>query len=111
VGRYHRQSALRAPCEPPRSRAGRARLIELPKGGSTCETITLSQSVEYPGGIQWYGKYLAVGDQEAHVIYHFAIHGTSAKEITTGGSSDVVEFYIQKPYVVGADAGNNDVGL
>jgi hypothetical protein len=89
-------------------------LLELPKGSSTCETITLSQSLEYPGGIQWYGKYLAVGDQEAHVIYHFAIHGTSAKEIGTtelGGSSDVVEFYIQKPYVVGADAGNNDAEM
>jgi hypothetical protein len=89
-------------------------LVELPKGGSTCETITLSQSIEFPGAIQWYEKYLAVGDQEAGAIYHFAIHGTNAKEIGStelGGSSDVVQFSIQKPYVVGADAGNEDVEL
>jgi hypothetical protein len=89
-------------------------LAELPKGGNTCESITLSQSLEFPGAIQWFDKYLAVGDQEAHVIYHFAIHGTNAKEIGTtelGGSSDVVQFYIQKPYVAGADAGNEDVEL
>ena len=48
------------------------------------------------------------------MIYHFAIHGTNAKAIGAtdlGGSSDVVQFYIQKPYVVGADAGNEDVAL
>lgn len=84
------------------------------KGGSTCESITLSQKLEFPGAIQWFDKYLAVGDQEAGAIYHFAIHGTNAKEIGTtelGGSSDVVQFYIQKPYVAGADAGNEDVEL
>ncbi|MGA8797993.1 MAG: hypothetical protein WB526_13135 [Candidatus Cybelea sp.] len=89
-------------------------LVELPKGGSTCESITLSQKLEFPGAIQWFDKYLAVGDQEAGAIYHFAIHGTNAKEIGTtelGGSSDVVQFYIQKPYVAGADAGNEDVEL
>jgi hypothetical protein len=89
-------------------------VVELPKGGSTCENITLSQSLEFPGGIQWYDKYLAVEDQEAQVIYHFAIHGTNAKEIGTtelGGSLDVPAFYIQKPYVVGADAGNDNVEM
>jgi hypothetical protein len=89
-------------------------LVELPKGSSTCENITLSQRLEFPGGLQWYDKYLAVGDQEAHVIYHFAIHGRNAKEIDTtelDGSSDVVQFYIQKPYVVAADAGNENAEM
>ena len=89
-------------------------VVELPKGSSTFESITLSQSLEFPGGLQWHDKYLAVGDQEAHVIYRFAIHGTNAKEIGAtelGDSGDVLPFYIQKPYVVGADAGNEDVEL
>lgn len=89
-------------------------VVELPKGSSTFESIKLSHTLEFPGGIQWYDRYLAVGDQEAGVIYHFAIHGTNAKEIGTtelGGSSDVVQFDIQKPYVIGADAGNADVAL
>jgi hypothetical protein len=89
-------------------------MVELPKGSSTFESVTLSHSLEFPGGIQWYGTYLAVGDQEAHVIYHFAIHGRNAREIGTtelGGSSDVAQFCIQKPYVAGADAGDGDVAL
>jgi hypothetical protein len=89
-------------------------VVELPKGSSTFESIALSQSLEFPGGLQWHDKYLALGDQEAHVIYHFAIHGTNAKEIGAtklGASSGVVQFYIQKPYVVGVDAGNEDVAL
>jgi hypothetical protein len=87
-------------------------VVELPKGSRTFETITLSQRLEFPGGIQWHDKYLAVGDQTAHVIYHFAIHGTHAKEIGAtelGSSSDILPFYIQKPYVVGADEGNEEV--
>ena len=89
-------------------------LAELPKGGSAFVPITLSHPLSFPGGIQWYVKYLAVGDQAAGAIYHFAIHGTNAKEIGVtklDGSSDIDAFYIQKPYVVGADAGNNDVAL
>ena len=89
-------------------------VVELPKGSSTFESIKLSHTLEFPGGIQWYDGYLALGDQEAGAIYHFAINGTNAKEIGAtelGGSSDVVQFDIQRPYLVGADAGNADVAL
>ncbi len=89
-------------------------VVELPKGSSTFESIKLSRTLEFPGGIQWYDGYLALGDQEAGVIYHFAIHGTNAKEIGAtelGRSSDVVQFDIQRPYVVGADAAKSDVAL
>lgn len=33
-------------------------LVELPKGSSTFETVTLSNGVEFPGAVQWDGKYL-----------------------------------------------------
>ncbi|MGA9018529.1 MAG: hypothetical protein WB438_06320 [Candidatus Cybelea sp.] len=83
-------------------------VVELPKGGSMFEAITLSHTLEFPGGIQGYGNYLAVGDQGTSDIYHFAIHGTKGKEIgvthLTGG--DGGGFWIQKPDVVAIDAGS-----
>jgi hypothetical protein len=87
-------------------------VVELPKGSSMFETITLSHSLEFPGDIQWHGSYLAVGDQEAQVIYHFAIHGTDAKEIgvtqLTGWNGG--GFWIQEPDVVAIDAGSGNTG-
>ena len=72
------------------------------------EAITPSHTLEFPGGIQGYGNYLAVGDQGTSDIYHFAIHGTKGKEIgvthLTGG--DGGGFWIQKPDVVAIDAGS-----
>jgi len=85
-------------------------LIELPKGGSSFETITLHPNKQ--GGIQWHGNYLALGGSGG--IYHFAIHGTKGKEIGFTpllGSSDIVQFWIQGGYVVGADAGNEDAEM
>ena len=80
-------------------------LVELPKGGSSFETITLSPSLGFPGELQWHRNYLAIGGSGG--IYHYAIHGTKGKEIGVtpgvGGS-----FWIQGRYVLGADAGNED---
>ena len=38
-------------------------LVELPKGSSTFKTITTSNSVQFPGSVQWDGTYLTVFDQ------------------------------------------------
>ncbi|MFY9738927.1 MAG: hypothetical protein WAK11_07710 [Candidatus Cybelea sp.] len=86
-------------------------VVELPKDGSTFETIRLSRSLEFPGKLQWHGKYLAVGDPEG-VIYHFAIHGTNAKEIgvtqLTGWNGG--GFWIQDPDIVALGAGSGSIG-
>jgi DNA-binding beta-propeller fold protein YncE len=42
---------------------------ELPKGSSTFTNIALNQKIEWPGGVQWDGKYVAVGDTDAAAIY------------------------------------------
>jgi hypothetical protein len=89
-------------------------LVELPKGGSTFVPIKLSRALLFPGGVQWHERYLAVGDQEASAIYHFAIHGGNAKEIGVtrlGGGSDIIAFWIQKRDVVAADAGNETAAI
>ena len=38
-------------------------LVELPKGHNRFTTITLNRIIYFPGGVQWDGKYLAVGEQ------------------------------------------------
>ena len=43
--------------------SGNFGLVELPKGSSTFETITTSNTVQFPGSVQWDGTYLTVFDQ------------------------------------------------
>jgi hypothetical protein len=85
-------------------------VVELPKGSSTFVPFTLNRRLEFPGGIQWHRNYLAIGDGEAGVIYHFAVHGTKGKEIGlthfNGGG-----FWIQGRHVAAADAGNEDAAI
>lgn len=72
---------------------------ELPKGGSALTTINLNQHIGFPGGVQWDGKHVAIGDQDTSVIYQFDIKG--AKGIEAGattldsGANDVRQFWIQ----------------
>jgi hypothetical protein len=58
---------------------------ELPKGSKTLKNITLNQSFQYGGGVQWDGTYVAVGDQIAAVIYQFTISGSSGTEVAALG--------------------------
>jgi hypothetical protein len=89
-------------------------LVELPKGSNSFETITLYQTIEFPGGVQWDGRYLAVEDQQTSNVYQFAISGTNGtlKGTTTlQGASDIGGSWIQRHDLVGADAGNDDVEI
>ncbi len=47
--------------------------VELPRGGSALKAITLNRPINYPGGVQWDGKYVVVGDGTAANIYRFVI--------------------------------------
>ncbi|HEY1882228.1 MAG TPA: hypothetical protein VGG51_04215 [Candidatus Cybelea sp.] len=86
-------------------------LVEIPKGKNTAETITTSNSVEFPGSVQWDGKYVTVNDQEAHTIDQYTVKGTTATEegtVSLSGSSDCDQTWIAKGYVICPDAGNVD---
>jgi hypothetical protein len=91
--------------------SGQTPLAELPKGGTTFEPISTNQTIIFPGGLQWHGNDLAVGDLDTSTIYQFSITGSSATlttttVLTTAGSGD---FWIQKKHVI-ASAGPN-VGI
>lgn len=87
-------------------------LIELARGSSTFETIAPSNTVEFPGGMQFDGKYVTENDQAAHAIYRYTVSGTTATlegTVALSGSSDCVQTAITTTLVYCPDAGNVDV--
>lgn len=72
---------------------------ELPKGKGSIAIISLNQHIGAPSGVQWVGKYVAVGDQRQPKIYLFAISGptgTKVREVSLGsGASDIYQFFIR----------------
>jgi len=100
------------------SSASHVALYELPKGSNTFESISLDQSMQSPGGVEWRGKYLSVADGGLYfkgpvTIYRFAIKGASGTKI---GSTRLVnsygysQYFIQGDRVIGNYVGNTDYG-
>jgi hypothetical protein len=86
-------------------------LAELPKGGSTFKKIATSNTVTFPGSVQWDGTYLAVTDQLTNEIYRYAVSGTQATlkgSVRLTGAGDCAQTWIVKGLVYCGDAGNND---
>ncbi|HEV3092055.1 MAG TPA: hypothetical protein VGX91_11515 [Candidatus Cybelea sp.] len=84
-------------------------LVELPKGSGTFETITTSNTVQFPGSVQWDGKYLTVADQSASALYRYTVKGTTATlmgTISLTGAGDCAQTWIAKSILYCADAGN-----
>jgi hypothetical protein len=56
---------------------------ELPKGSKTFTSIalTLPKHPFGPGGLQWYGKYLAVSAFDGNVVYQYSVHGNKATRV------------------------------
>jgi hypothetical protein len=83
---------------------------ELPRNRKRFVDITLSHKINFPGGVQWDGKYMALGDQATSIIYQFSISGsTGTLEGTTvlNGASGVQQFWIQGHTVIGGDSGGD----
>jgi hypothetical protein len=51
---------------------------ELRKGGGQINSILLAQNIAGPGGIEWDGKYVALGDSAGSVIYQYTFAGGKA---------------------------------
>jgi hypothetical protein len=86
-------------------------LAELPKGVATLASVTLDQSIGWPAGVQWDGKYVAVGNAgktcgscTGPTIYRFAIQdgrGQLAGSTALGGGAwDVYQFWIDGKTVI-----------
>lgn len=72
-------------------------LVELPEGSSTFENISISNTVTFPGAVQWDRKYLTVGDQESRAIYRYGVSGATATlkgTVSLTGASDCGQTWI-----------------
>ncbi len=88
--------------------SGNFQFAELPKGKNAFTNITLSKRVEFPGGVQWDGTYVAVGDggRNSAVIYRVQVSGSKGKvkgSTPLGGAYWVLAFWIQGTRVIGAN--------
>jgi hypothetical protein len=83
--------------------SGNFALAELRRGEANFTNIAVDQYIRFPGGVQWDGKHVAIGDQFAHV-YEFAIrgsHGIMVRAINFGsGAENVKQFWIQGRTVI-----------
>ena len=89
-------------------------LAELPAGSKRFSSITLDQELGFPGGIQWDGQYIAIADQDASLIYRFAISGSSGSSVGTvslSGAMDIGEFWNFDSSIVAADMAKRHVGV
>ncbi len=91
-------------------------LAELPKGKSAFKPIAMNATLGFPGGLEWDGEFLAVGDQLTNTIYQFKVSGSKATmqgSTTLNGAVDVFQFFLtggspnhpQATAVIGADFG------
>ncbi len=85
-------------------------LVELPRGSSKFQIITTSNTVRFPGSVQWDGKYITVLDQHVNVISQYTISGTKAKlkgTVSLKGAGDCAQSWIVKGLVYCGDAGKS----
>ncbi len=93
-----------------RDRSGFA-LVELPKGSTTFKTIATSNSIQFPGSVQWDGTYVTVFDQLADNVYQYTVSGATATlegTIKLSGVGDCAQTWIVKGLIYCGDAGNNE---
>jgi hypothetical protein len=86
-------------------------MVEMAAGSSSFKAVTLPNTIEFPGGVQWDGKYITLNDQEAHDIYQYSVTGDVATlkgTVALNGTSDCVQTWIAKKLVYCPDAGNEN---
>jgi hypothetical protein len=92
------------------------KLSEIPNGRTSFKNIKLTQTIEGPGGVQWDGKHLAVGNNTEGLakIYQFAINGEKGTKVgltPLKRSISVTQFWIEQANVIGPEFLGDDVGI
>jgi hypothetical protein len=89
-------------------------LAELKKGSKKFTHIFVNQTFHEAGGVQWVGKYLAIGDIPVDTIYRFLVTGdkaTSVGGVALSGAGEVVQYLVASGKLIGPDFSNKDVGI
>ncbi len=85
---------------------GESVVLELPKGATEFETLSLQHGIAQPGNLEWSAGVLAIEDESDEVIYRFTIRkGNAALEGVTylKDVKDVTQFWIQDGTLIGPD--------
>jgi hypothetical protein len=84
-------------------------LVELPKGHNAFKIITPSNTVQFPGAVQWDGKYLTIFDQQTNTTNRYTIKGSKAilKGAVSYTAGDCAQTWIVQGLIYCGDAGSN----
>lgn len=85
-------------------RYGNVILVELAKGGKTFKKFKLGKNFDKAGGVQWDGKYVAVGNFGDGLIYRVTQSGHVAQTVTLKGGENVEQFWIAGSTLIGPAA-------
>jgi hypothetical protein len=84
---------------------------ELPKGKTSFKNIAFAHPIGWPGGVQWDGKYIAVGDTDTGTIYRTNGTKGAVKGTTQLGNANYVnQFWIEKGTLVAPSQDGNAAG-
>jgi hypothetical protein len=87
-----------------------ATVLELAAGNSAFHSVSLPNTLQFPGSVQWDGKYVAVTDQLSNDVYRYSVADYAAKlngTVSLSGASDCGATWIAQSYLFCADAGKN----
>jgi hypothetical protein len=85
---------------------------ELPKGSSSFTEIPLGVSITIPGGVQWDGKYVTVGDAKSGDIYRTDGAGGKVEgTISLSDSDGIFQYFIAGKKVVGPNVYSANIGI
>jgi hypothetical protein len=82
-------------------RSAKPILLELAKKGKSLGMFDLNPSDKNPGGVQWDGKYVAVGNKGGGVIYRIGSTGKTAQTVTLKGGLNVEQFWLDGSTLIG----------
>jgi hypothetical protein len=82
-------------------------LLRLAKKGKSFGLYDLNSSDTNPGGVQWDGKYVAVGNRGGGVIYRIDWTGKTAQTVTLKGGLNVAQFWLDGSTLIGPNFQGN----
>jgi hypothetical protein len=59
------------------------KFAELAKGSNAFSDLRLDQKLRSAGGVQWDGKYIAIGDPDAAVLYRLKVNASHARAVSS----------------------------
>lgn len=78
-------------------------LAELPRGGTSLQSVTLQGGISWMAALQWNGKYLAVGQPIRPAILRYTIaagYGTYAGSTSLNDAYDALQFVIADGHAI-----------